>query len=350
MVLADLFQKRQDTFRQECLGYLRYVLNDHLVVVLFVLAGFVMLEYQRLLAYFPNDTTWVVVCLVVINLWLGIVGDVATHIVTADQYFLLVQEEELIVYVTKMRQRMVIIWGMIALLGQALLLPCYLKLGLRTWQIVFLGLIFLVCKSLYLWQKTADVVRRGQLNWEAVISREERRQSRIRRFYSLFTQVKGLQVKAHRRVYFDRLLPKQDTPVWSFLYRRAFFRGKDYVGMTFRLVILAGLVLVFVRESWLAIGLSMGIMYLFWLQLLSLTSHFTYHWLSRVYPQTVEDEIKGLVTILRQVGWTVTLILSGVGLLVCDDKIWILGIIGMGILLNVLLLPQRVTRLIDRRY
>ena len=38
--MKDLFLKRKQAFRKECLDYLRYVLNDHFVLFLLVLLGF----------------------------------------------------------------------------------------------------------------------------------------------------------------------------------------------------------------------------------------------------------------------------------------------------------------------
>ena len=38
--MKDLFLRRKQAFRKECVGYLRYVLNDHFVLFLLVLIGF----------------------------------------------------------------------------------------------------------------------------------------------------------------------------------------------------------------------------------------------------------------------------------------------------------------------
>ena len=46
--MKDLFLKRKQAFRKECLGYLRYVLNDHFVLFLLVLLGFLL--------YFPRSS------------------------------------------------------------------------------------------------------------------------------------------------------------------------------------------------------------------------------------------------------------------------------------------------------
>ena len=46
--MKDLFLKRKQTFRKECVGYLRYVLNDHFVLFLLVLVGFLAYQYSQL--------------------------------------------------------------------------------------------------------------------------------------------------------------------------------------------------------------------------------------------------------------------------------------------------------------
>ena len=53
--MKDLFLKRKQAFRKECLGYLRYVLNDHFVLFLLVLLGFLAYQYSQLLQDFPEN-------------------------------------------------------------------------------------------------------------------------------------------------------------------------------------------------------------------------------------------------------------------------------------------------------
>ena len=38
--MKELFAKRKQDFRQQCLKYLRYVLNDHFVLFLLIFMGF----------------------------------------------------------------------------------------------------------------------------------------------------------------------------------------------------------------------------------------------------------------------------------------------------------------------
>ena len=53
--MKDLFLKRKQAFRKECVGYLRYVLNDHFVLFLLVLIGFLAYQYSQLLQDFPEN-------------------------------------------------------------------------------------------------------------------------------------------------------------------------------------------------------------------------------------------------------------------------------------------------------
>ena len=50
--MKDLFLKRKQAFRKECVGYLRYVLNDHFVLFLLVLLGFLCIPVQSTLTTF----------------------------------------------------------------------------------------------------------------------------------------------------------------------------------------------------------------------------------------------------------------------------------------------------------
>ena len=45
--MKDLFLKRKQAFRKECVGYLRYVLNDHFILFLLVLLGFLAYQYSQ---------------------------------------------------------------------------------------------------------------------------------------------------------------------------------------------------------------------------------------------------------------------------------------------------------------
>ena len=82
--MKDLFLKRKQAFRKECLGYLRYVLNDHFVLFLLVLLGFLAYQYSQLLQDFPENhwpiLLFVGITSVLLLLWGGIATLSLIHI------------------------------------------------------------------------------------------------------------------------------------------------------------------------------------------------------------------------------------------------------------------------------
>lgn len=46
MISAELFQKRIRAYQKRLLRYLRYLLNDHFMIVVFFLFGFVLVQYS----------------------------------------------------------------------------------------------------------------------------------------------------------------------------------------------------------------------------------------------------------------------------------------------------------------
>lgn len=53
--MKALFLKRRQDFQKQQNKYLRYVLNDHFVLVLMFLLGFAMVQYGQLLNHFPTN-------------------------------------------------------------------------------------------------------------------------------------------------------------------------------------------------------------------------------------------------------------------------------------------------------
>ena len=52
--MKEVFQKRKQVFRNQCLKYSRYVFNDHFVLFLLVFIGFLAVQYSQLLRNFPK--------------------------------------------------------------------------------------------------------------------------------------------------------------------------------------------------------------------------------------------------------------------------------------------------------
>ena len=64
--MIAVLQKRKQSFRNQCLKYSRYVLNDHFVLFLLVFIGFLAVQYSQLLRNFPKNHLPNILALVVL--------------------------------------------------------------------------------------------------------------------------------------------------------------------------------------------------------------------------------------------------------------------------------------------
>ena len=73
-MIAELFKERSRRFTTRCAKYSRYVFNDHFILILLFLLGFVLVQYSQLLRHFPKNP-WAIIlgllvlCLQALNRW-----------------------------------------------------------------------------------------------------------------------------------------------------------------------------------------------------------------------------------------------------------------------------------------
>ena len=128
--MKDLFLKRKQEFRKECLGYLRYVLNDHFVLFLLVLLGFLAYQYNQLLQHFPENHFPILILIGMISILLLLWGGIATYLEVPDKLFLLVAEEEVREHIQKQSLISFIFWVSVQTLFLLLFAPLFLAMGL----------------------------------------------------------------------------------------------------------------------------------------------------------------------------------------------------------------------------
>lgn len=338
--MRELFSKRRFNFHQLCLKYLRYVLNDHFVLVLFLLTGFIMVEYSKLLQELPSQTwpLWLLIFLLV-SVLLSM-GRVATYIEPADQLFLLVKEEAVKQEIKAALKRAILVWGSLQMVGVVFLSPLLLKLGWPLWWLALLaGLLFCLKTYLMSW-KIRRFYQQSSLDWSLVIAHEKRRQQAILKFFSLFTDVKGISSPVKRRAYLDGLvsfLAGKSPSLWSKLYAQAFVRSGDYLNLTLRLVLLSVLSLAFVSNRWLAEGLALLFNYLLLFQLIALGGHYDYQYLTQLYPKQADKGL-ALQSVLQRLFWLLYLVQISCSLLFGFRGLFVLG----SLLLALLYLPRKI--------
>lgn len=348
--MKTLFQTRRNLFIQRTMKYLRYVVNDHFVLALLVLLGFLALQYRQLLLHFPLNSWMVYVLMICCSLLLFIAGTISSYIEEADATFLLPKEEEFTDLFQGFTWRSYVIWSIVQLAGQFLLIPIYFKLGWSVWAIVLFFSILTVGKYFYFCRKGSRIIENGRLNWQQAIAQEMKRQQAILQFFSLFTNVKGVTTSVRRRAYADfllRFIPNKNECTWDYLFLRSFLRTGDYLALTLRLSILTILSLILVEESWLSIGMAVLFHYLLLFQLLPLYRAYDYQMMVVLFPLDSEKKKQGFLRTVRRISYTCLVSELLIATISLREKWYLFLLLGIGIVLNNVYLDIKSKKLID---
>ena len=345
--MKDLFLKRKQAFRKECVGYLRYVLNDHFVLFLLVLIGFLAYQYSQLLQNFPENHWPILLFLGIVSALLLAWGGVATYIEVPDKLFLLVAEEEVKSYLKGQTSRSLVFWTIVQTLFLLLFAPLFLAMGYGF--PVFLVYVLLLGTGKYLLfrHKASKFFTETGLDWDYVIVQESKRKQVLLRFFALFTQVKGVSNSVKRRAYLDFILKTvQKVPgkIWQNLYLRSYLRNGDLFALSLRLLLLSLLAVIFIEQSWIATAVVVLFNYLMLFQLLALYRAFDYQYLTHLFPLEKGEKEKGLQEVIRGLTGFVLMVQLIVGLITLQEKLALLALLGAALVLQILYLPYQVKR------
>lgn len=344
--MKALFQKRRRDFLERCSKYLRYVLNDHFVLVLMVFLGFLSLQYRQLLIAFPENTWPIILIVLAICFLILCSGRMATYLEEADQIFLLNREKEVLEELVAASRRSYLLWSGLQVLVQLLFLPIYLKLGWAIWMVVVYILVLLVAKYFLVKRQQSSYQCQGVLDWSKAIRDEQKRKQTILRFFALFTTVKGISTSVKPRKYLDGILGLVTSyQMWFNLYLRAFLRAGDYLGLTLRLVFLALLSLIAIEEAWLSLGLVLVFHYLLLFQLLGLYKHYDYQYLTQLYPLDKKRKMKDFHYLLRVILYGLLMVEMVVALLFIQEKIMVAILPIVSIFLHEVYLPIKLKKI-----
>ena len=348
--MKDLFLKRKQAFRKECVGYLRYVLNDHFVLFLLVLLGFLAYQYSQLLQHFPENHWPILLFVGITSVLLLLWGGIATYMEAPDKLFLLVGEEEIKLHLKRQTGISLVFWLFVQTLFLLLFAPLFLAMGYGF--PVFLIYVVLLGAGKYLLfrQKASKFYTETGLDWDYVIAQESKRKQVLLRFFALFTQVKGVSNSVKRRAYLDFILKTvQKVPgkIWQNLYLRSYLRNGDLFALSLRLLLLSLLAQVFIEQAWIATAVVVLFNYLLLFQLLALYRAFDYQYLTQLFPLEKGEKEKGLKQIVLGVGSVVLLLELLVGAVVFQEKIALLALVGASLVLQLFYLPYQVKRLVD---
>ena len=87
--------------------------------------------------------------------------------------------------------------------------------------------------------------------------------------------------------------------------------------------------------------------YLLIFQLLALYHAFDYQYLTQLFPLEKGEKEKGLKAIVSAIGVVVLLLESMVGIIVIDDKMALLALVGISLTFKYFYIPYQLGRLVD---
>ncbi|MFS0654995.1 ABC transporter permease [Bacillus sp. 179-C3.3 HS] len=351
-----IWKSRLEEYVQETRKYMKYMFNDHLVIVLiFFLAGGASWYSQWLKnipAQFPSY--WV---MAVVFAFILTSSYVRTLIKEADLVFMLPLEGKMEPYL-KQAFNFSFITQLFPLVAAAIIaLPLYIAVssgdlmlyvlilaqmilikGLNTaiqWRVTYFQgknvrwldaifrfvlntlLVYTVLQAAYVFAIVLYVLYAGYLiyltnavkkqpfQWELHISDELKRKQRFYRLANLFTDVPHLKKQVKRRVYMDWVLqfvPYEQRKTFSYMYVRAFLRSNDYFGLVIRLTLVFVLIILYTGATdWIGALLVLFTVFITGVQLVPLTKHFAHLSLQALYPVSQQEKDRSFFVLVRNV-------------------------------------------------
>ena len=361
--MGQFYTLRYQKHLKKLSKYLKYVFNDHLMILLFFLLGGGILAYAKFLqSDYHMNLYFGRLIVILISSSVLLIGKVATLIQEADILFLLPKEQKLPSYfqralnvsaVLPLSLLVVIfiaLWpfvktfqlynpatylclsGTFILLKYADLLfqvqASYFKAIANFWRYIFLyglavcslvnfgvyiSLVLAALAVLYLQRRVAKP--QSLINMSFVIAQEQRRMQNVYRWLNLFTDVPNQYGQIKRRQYFDALLQRvivkrQQTD--AVLYWSQVLRGNVYGNLFVRLLLISSLIIILARNATLSLVMSGLFLFLILIQMLPLMKEFDYVLWLQLMPTTIvrkQREFQMLLWRLSSVYMIVTSVL-----------------------------------------
>ena len=300
---ATIFEARVRKYQKKSMKYIRYMLNDHFLIVLFFLFGFIMVQYS---SWIQSIRVLELPLLGLIGALLASVpffGGVATLLEPADGIFLSVVGQDFKAYLQKAIRRSWILPILVMLASTGIIFPIvaqafgtnlsmFVKLFLL--QVFFKDLLFRCTKYAYrgvlhfTWMEKLGIYMIAVVNffgmflwisegWSIVllvipvllsifveqyygkaafvyqfdkmIEMELERQQRIYRLFALFVDVPMLhKPHAHRRTYLDgvlKMLVGNQPSGHRYLVSRTVIRTSQYMSLLLQLAVVSFVVALF---------------------------------------------------------------------------------------------------------
>lgn len=341
-MIKNLFKERLVQHYKMLFKYFKYVFNDFFLIAVMFMLGGLSLAYSNFLSQL-NPNNIFIKCLVILILFLSTkIGSLATFIKEPDKVFLLPVESKIFKYlkytltdsfvVSAFFQLLIflITFPMINIVYQTnlfdfilyilillilkisnllieinqlfsdqsnlylILINLFTLITLILFMVInpIVGIVLAICLLIYvLVDGTKN--QKNRFKWNLAIGNESHRMRRIYQFFNLFTDVPFLKGKVARRKYLDFIFNHFDIKDANlYLYLKGIIRNKEYSGLFLRLTILGTILLLFVNNVYLNIGLAVLFIYLLAFQLVPFYYFFDDNVFMHIYPLKVKNKIK----------------------------------------------------------
>lgn len=303
---ATIFEARVRKYQKKSMKYIRYMLNDHFLIVLFFLFGFIMVQYSNWIQTIRVLEWPLLGLLAVLLASIPFFGGIATFLEPADGIFLSVVGQDFKTYLQKAIRRSWALPLLVMLVSTGIVFPIvaqafgtnmsmFVKLFLL--QVLFKDLLFRCTKYAYrgvlhfTWMEKIGIYLIavanffGMLFWisegwsfvllvipallsifieqyygkaafvyrfDSMIELELERQQRIYRLYALFVDVPMVhKPQAQRRSYLDavlKVLVGKNPSGHRYLVSRTVVRTSQYMSLLLQLSVVSFVVALFSQE------------------------------------------------------------------------------------------------------
>lgn len=393
------YMKRLSAHVKETSRYLKYIFNGHIAVAMLFLISALAFYYQQWLTQLPDNfpTAWV------IGIIFGLLvtySPVRTLLQEPDLMFLIAAEQKMSAYFrNSLVYSFVIQLYHVALIsaalgplyfhtyddrqGQMYLLTILVIIIIKGWNLIanwwmlkvrnkrvrqrdlitrfffncaifyflvrgellFAGIVTIVFVLLFLNSYRMSRSQDG-IAWDILVEKDLSSMQTFYRIANMFTDVPHVKSPVRKRTWLTRLIsrvPFMKKHTYDYLYRLSFVRIGDYLGMYIRLLIIGGLFIYFIPNSWMKILFALLFLYMSSFQMITLYDHHrTIVWLD-LYP--IEQKVRqdSLLKLLVQLSVMKAVIFSLLFLLFQDYLGFLLTFLG-GILFTVLFMKLYVER------
>ena len=405
MTLNRLFQKRYTLYLKNLLKYARHIVNDHFVLVFFLLIGVGGYTYSQFLETVTLEMVEPRLVVLLLFFMLTSTGSITLLLEPADRVFLLPKEREfqkvfkqltfrsfasqmismaLLTFVTfpifvttldtNTMESLFIFLTLVSLKWLNLLTKMYpffysQKENERKLKLAMVGIKLLTLTSLLFINLpitailitlvavigaiqflTGKMYFKQFFKWETMIETEERRMQKIYQLIQMFVDVPQLKTKIRRLKVLDKPLNwlSERYPTAPYYYiLRIITRNSEYSLLILRVTIV-GAILLAVTESF-ATGLILGLLFLYVIgfQLIPLINEMNQSPQFQIYPVTKTMKVKSVKHIIFQVLALVSIVLA----LFALNAQGIVGLtilpVGMlfGFLFSQFYVPRRIERM-----